>query len=430
MAHHPETIIPDGLPGATTGHDNIHEDLSVWWNRQEGTLHRSVPAGATESDIAAALAAAHAAGGGVVELVGPAYTASSNPAFSITLPTVSLIGQGSGATVITYTGAGDCIRVAPSPTTVVQMGRLAGFTIDGSGAGAGAKGVRHIDAGTTMAFDDVVIRLFDKAGSVGCCVENVGLWNERAAGARLQLLHNTIGLQLIGTGVNNSFFYHRWTDLRLNVGANQIGIQAKGTALLQGGDWNVLGNIDGNNGVFVDLADTAVWGGLFWFKGEQTIGTGGIGRRVGASAIWAASGSFNATGCTDSGTLLSPWEFTPDGRLLHLFPAVPTVAMQAGAGTAPPAAIVGTNANSSRGNVTVGTGTAPPAAPGVLFRVTYAHTFPVVPVPDVRPFGLAGAQLKPYISAVTATYFEVSIEVTPAASQANTTYGFFYSVDG
>lgn len=423
---HPETIVG----GVTTGHNAVHEDLAEWWNSQEGTLRRYVPAGATESDIASALADVHAAGGGVVELVGPAYTASSNPAFSITLPTVSLIGQGSGATVINYTGSGDCIRVAPSPTTVVQMGQLARLTIDGSGAGAGAKGVRHIDAGTTMAFDDVVIRNFSGVGSVGCCIENVGLWNERAAGSRLQLLHNTVGLQLIGTGVNNSLFYHRWSDLRLNVGANQIGIQAKGTALLQGGDWNVLGNIDGNNGVFVDLADTAVWGGIFWFKGEQTVGTGGKGRQTGGSAYWAASGSFNATGCTDSGNIISPWEFTPDGRLLHLFPAVPTVAMQAGAGTAPPAAVVGTNSNSSKGNITVGTGASPPAAPGVLFRVTFAHTFPVVPVPDVWAFGLAAAQLKPYISAVTATYFEVSIEVTPAASQANSVYGFFYSVSG
>lgn len=423
---HPETI----TGGVTTGHNAVHEDLARWWNSQEGTLHLYVPAGASQADIQAALADAHGAGGGVVELVGDAYTLSGSSALEITLPTVSLIGQGSGATVVGYTGSGDAIHVEPDPTTVVQMGQLAGFTLDGSGSGAGAKGVRHIDAGTTMAFDDVVLRLFDKAGSVGCCDENVGLWNERAAGSRLQLLHNTVGLQLIGTGVNNSFFYHRWTDLRLNVGEDQIGIQAKGTALLQGGDWNVLGNIDGNDGIFVDLADTAVWGGLFWFKGEQTSGTGGIGRRVGASAIWAASGSFNADGCTDSGTLLSPWEFTPDGRLLHLFPSPPAVAMQAAAGTAPPVAVVGTNSNSSRGNVTVGTGTSPPAAPGVLFRVTLDHTFPVVPVPKVWGFGLAGSQLKPYISAVTTTYFDVSIEVAPAASQANTTYGFFYSVKG
>jgi hypothetical protein len=430
-------VLPVSItPGVTTGHDPHHEALNARYNALNG-CHVWVPEGATEAEVQAGLAEVHANGGGVLELMGQSYDLSDPVSLLIELPTVSIWCQGSGATVLNYSGDGVCIKVEPDPFTVTQMGELRGFTIDGIDAGDGAIGIHQINTGTTMAVPDVVVQNFDGVGSVGHCIQNDGTpsWNERGAGSRHHLSHNTVAMQLIGDGLQNSHFYHRWGDLRINCGEDQIGIQTKGTALLQGGEWHVVFNADGDDAVFFDLADTSAWGGLVWASGEQTTGTGSIGRRIAAGAVWAASGTcaFNGAMAPDEvdGSFWPPHEVTQGGHILSLFPDPPSVAAGAGAGASPPAPTMSTDPTSTdtKGIILGGTG-ASGTAVGELFIVTFAHPYPKVPAVVVTPFGIQAGYMRHFLSAVSETGFTIAVADVPPTGLGAFDLGFTYQVIG
>ncbi len=423
------------VANVTTGEVGHSIALNDRYNHLNG-IHIWVPEGASEATVQAALAEVHSNGGGVMELMGAEYDFSDPVALLIELPTVSIRCQGSAATVLNYTGSGVCIKVEPDPFTVTQMGELRGFTIDGSGAAAGAVGIHQINTGTTMAVPDVVVQNFDGVDSVGHRIENSGTpsWNERQSGGRHHLSHNTIGLQLIGDGTDNSHFYPCWADLRVNMGEDQIGIQTLGTALIQGGYWRVIFNADGDDAIFFDLQDTSAWGGAVHASGEQTNGTGSIGLRVAAGAVWAASGTraFNGAMGADQidGAFWPPHEITQGGQILSMFPDPPAVALGPAAGTAPPAATLSTDpiSNDIKGVVFCGTGTA--TAAGVLFTVTYAHPYPSIPVPRVDAFGIQAKYADFFVSAISETGFEVSVPVALATGLGAYDLGFIYTVAG
>jgi hypothetical protein len=114
-------------------------------------------------------------------------------------------------------------------------------------------------------------------------------------------------------------------------------------------------------------------------------------------------------------------------RLLAKTGSPPTVAMLAGAGTSPPAAVVAGNAN-VRGSVTFGSGTA--TGTGAILRVSHAAAFLSAAYPVITPTTAATTGLGLFIGAVTGNYFEVWATVAPTVSQANTVYGFYYQVIG
>ena len=108
--------------------------------------------------------------------------------------------------------------------------------------------------------------------------------------------------------------------------------------------------------------------------------------------------------------------------------AAVTAAMQAGAGTSPPAAVV-TNTNDTNGTVTFGTGTTPAA--GDQIRLTFAASFGSAPKGVcITALNAATQALGLYVSAVTATTVTIAAANAPAASQANTVYSFSFIVLG
>lgn len=382
--------------------------------------------GATFDDrFALALADANSAGGTIIVPAG-AYTSSTLG--TVTSQRVSIEGPGGPqATRITHTGTGNLLTFAPNPQGVDQMGTVRGIRFLGN-ANAGTRAIRCVDCGVLPDFEDVVISGFNGSGSVGIDIENVAIWNERGSGRRVSLEHNTIGMRLTGGGPSNSLFYHRWLDLRLNIAANQIGIQARGTALLQGGIFNITVNMDGSNGVVMDLADTASWGGDVYLSGEQTTGTGGILRRLAAGAYWAASGAVGVVGCVDSGTVANIWSpFERFGtHVHHLFPAVPSVTMGAAAGTSPPTPTI--SGNDTRLWVAGGSGTGP--APGPYMTVTYQTPYSQVPFPTLTPYGAIAAACQPYILTFTTTGFVIGVVNAPPASSGAGTISFVCHVTG
>ncbi len=423
----------DDLNTAGKKHDDLHnfqsEAIVALQRVSVGPTHYNVE-GRTEATFQlrwlAALAEAQAGNGGVLVLTPGAKSAASLG--TITKPNVSIwVPGGSASAPITHTAGGELLRWANSPLTVTQQGYIRGLKIVGN-ATTGAKGITFFDTGTLPELDDVVIADFTGTSALGMLVENGTWWNERTLGCRLHLDNNTIGMKLLGVGAANSFFYWRMSDLRLNVNANQKGVQIAGTALLQGGIWNVLCNIGGNNGIVFDLADTAAWGGLVWATGEQTSGTGGVDRNYASGAIWAASGQVAITG-VDTGIAANnwaPWELRQAGQVWSRYPAVPTVVANAAAGTAPPAPTI--TGNDRRFYVDIGTGTG--TAAGNLLTVTFQTPFPFAPLPQITPFGGTVMQFRPYVAAVSPASMTIGLLDAPTVSLAAGSLGFFVTLDG
>lgn len=287
---HPETIVPEGAPGATTGHDGVHEDLSAWWNNY--TIYEIGPDG-TQADIAQALIDAHAAGYGTVRLMGTAYTATGaagTAAFDITLPTVNL---DLGGATITYTGSGICLRKRMDPMTNAKAGFVVNGTIDGTGAAAGAVG---IESGNVVgaSWDGVVVQNFTGAGSVGWDFRNsaaptVG-WMERCRFV-VDSRNNKICYRFRADSGQSSYLYNDFADMRFNVDAGQTAFQTVSPSQVFDCQLNLRGNVD-NAGTIFDLAGDSVVRPRCHITIEQTNGTGAVLFASGSAQFAYPSGTF------------------------------------------------------------------------------------------------------------------------------------------
>lgn len=289
MSHHPEVIVG----GVTTGHNAVHEDLAEWWNSQEGTGDINVPAGATQSEIAAALALAHTRGFGRVRLHGDAYAATGGAgtvAFDISLPTVSL---DMGGATITYTGSGVCLRTRMDPMTNTPAGLVSNGTIDGTGAGAGAVGFEMGQIVSAKRFG-VVVQNFSGAGSVGWDFYNatVPSWMERCLFLACESRDNTIAYQFRAVASAPSFLYNDFSDLRVNVGSGQTAFKTVAPAQLFDCFIGLRGNVD-DDGTIFDLAATSVIRATCHITIEQTNGTGAIPFAPGSDQILYPRGTIS-----------------------------------------------------------------------------------------------------------------------------------------
>lgn len=102
----------------------------------------------------------------------------------------------------------------------------------------------------------------------------------------------------------------------------------------------------------------------------------------------------------------------------------PTAAAGANAGTTPPAPVL-TNCSDVDGQITFGTGTVPTL--GSMVVATFAKPYATPPRVLFTPINDATAALRWNVASTT-TNFTYKVGVAPAASQANTVYGFHYHV--
>lgn len=368
----------------------------------------------------AALAEAQAGNGGKLIVTGGPKSIAGGLGI-ITKKNIDIeVPGGAGRCPITYTGpAGDILRYATSPSTTDMQGAIKGLHL--ISAVAGVKAVRCVDVATVPAMEDVTLSV-GGAGSVCLDLENSALWSERASSRRVRLVCNDTarGLRMTGAGGANSFGYAAHINLELNIGLNAVGIETVGTALVYNGDWHIVFNIDANGGkVFLIGAGTSIsgWGVI---RGEQTTGTGGIFRDTTGGGVWAMSGYFNVLGLPDSGSIHSPFELVPDGRILRRWPVVPTAAAEAGMGSGAPAPTV--SGTDSAHTILAGTGTG--AISGPFVDVTFSTPMPYIPVIAPVPFGdLTGNLGTCYLAGVSTTGYSLGFTSPPASSQPLGTYG-------
>jgi hypothetical protein len=144
--------------------------------------HGADPTGAADSTVAIQKAInALPATGGVVYLPAGTYTVSG----TLTCTTVPayFLGDGAWATILRFTGTGDCVRIY-DPTTYSSRtrysGGFCGITIDGINAGAGSTGL-HV--GDLLQYElDLTVQNFRGTGSIGVHLDNTYYWTEQLYG--------------------------------------------------------------------------------------------------------------------------------------------------------------------------------------------------------------------------------------------------------
>ena len=179
---------------------------------------------------------------------------------------ISIVGSGSNATQIYYTGQGDFIRIQMPvlcPTCVApQAGRVAGLTINGTPSGR--SGI-HLGDVIGAQLDDVVVQGFTGATGIGILFDNVTGFTERIQITRVWANQNTKGVRFTnsgGTASQISFGYERILDLRIDVGPSQTGISVESGNLYHSVITAVI-NVDRNHtGTAVAISGLGYVGGV------------------------------------------------------------------------------------------------------------------------------------------------------------------------
>jgi hypothetical protein len=105
----------------------------------------------------------------------------------------------------------------------------------------------------------------------------------------------------------------------------------------------------------------------------------------------------------------------------------PTAVAGANNGTTPPAPVVANDSSDLRGSLTFGSGTTPAIGAQVVVTFTTPRDANRLPVIQLTETTVAFSALQPAV-AVTSTGFTVSTAVAPTGSQANTVYGFGWTL--
>lgn len=153
------------------------------WINVVASPYGADPTGANDSTTAFtnAIAAAASAGGGVVYIPAGTYTISST--LTCTTVPVYFVGDGAWATVISFSGTGDCFRIYDGSTYGNRKkfaGGFVGITIDGTKAGAKSAGL-HV--GDLLQYElDLTVQNFYGTGSIGVHLDNNYYWMEQLFG--------------------------------------------------------------------------------------------------------------------------------------------------------------------------------------------------------------------------------------------------------
>ena len=207
------------------------------------------PTGAADSQpaFAAAIAALPAAGGTITVPPGTYKLNSTVTATVAPTASVRIIGAGLGATILSYTGTGDAIRMRASSYSGgwAEGCELAHFTIDGTSAGAGSNGLHIGDINAARV--NIQVANFTGAGSAGILLENTTTWTEQSD-IRAILNNCTQGAVFSKSGTGfNSFGYGKYDFTLWTATANQDGIVFQSATLVYHSTLRVRGNFNSSS---------------------------------------------------------------------------------------------------------------------------------------------------------------------------------------
>ncbi|MGA2019605.1 MAG: hypothetical protein ABSH02_03375 [Candidatus Sulfotelmatobacter sp.] len=229
-------------------------------------------------DIGAQINAAFAACSYTCVVSIPAGNYSYRTTINMTKPGQSLVGAGSYATILNYSGSGDGIFWQMSSFNSTKAGALRGLSVIGTSS---ATNCIHSGSLQGSTWDDVTVSgctgttAYSGAGSNGILLENVcqgGTGSSCTGGVRaftertyMHNVHigysgqstwvpgNTNGLHLLVNGGTYSFGYSEF-DVWLNVEGSQIGLLVDTSAQLYHSDVALKGNMQTGPGSFLTVA--------------------------------------------------------------------------------------------------------------------------------------------------------------------------------
>lgn len=270
-----------------------------WWNAKGDKATDDSAA------FASAVAVLAAGNGGILSVPCGQYEIATG--FSILLPTISMIGGGSGCTVFYSSDASFMIQHRMNPFTITEAGTLSGFTIDGTSAGAGA----GILTGDTVGSITKDVKILNFTSGIGLNIVNDLMshggansgagWFERNT-IDVQVQNDAIGVAFKVLGGTDSFGYNKWDRLEVNTVTGQTGLVSQaGTASVFLYN-NFFGKVtyNGVGGQFAELDDASNWDYNYGsFQGECSTSPATTGFNIESGARFLFYGYKNFVNCTD-----------------------------------------------------------------------------------------------------------------------------------
>jgi hypothetical protein len=251
----PYTIPPNTRAPLSAGYitdQNNTADVLAGMGAAYNVLNTAYAGGADPTGTADSAAAIQAAinaipaAGGVVYLPPGTYKVASTLTCANKLY-ATIQGAGRWATILNFTGTGDCLRVYNSDITgIVTGGSVLDLTISGVTAGAGSCGLHYGDlrgGELRLAVSD-----FSGAGSIGVHFDNTFAWTEETFGY-IWAAKCTQHVVFDVSGATTSTNSYGYTDLLVeinNARANQDGIVLQNGALLYNSRLTLRGNFAGD----------------------------------------------------------------------------------------------------------------------------------------------------------------------------------------
>ena len=248
------TAAVGGLATATSAAAATTSTATPDWINVASAAYGADPTGASDSTTAftAAIAAAEVAAGassssttaGAVVYI-PAGTYKISSTLTCTAVPVYFVGDGAWASIISFTGTGDCFRIYDNTVYNSRLkngGGIVGITIDGTHAGAGSSGV-HM--GDVLQYElDLTVQNFFGAGSIGVHLDNNYYWTEQLFGriyAQWCTSHVVFDWTSSTATTSSNSFERCDLDIYIDSGAND-GVVLRNGAYITNGSLKIRGN--------------------------------------------------------------------------------------------------------------------------------------------------------------------------------------------
>jgi len=222
---------------------------------------------------------------------GGTWTFSGSGKITMNYPGNSIYGSGQNALTFDCSAlSGDCIRWQMNPWTSASVGAIRDLTLTG-GSNASNVGIHIGDVGYAR-IENVTIQGFIGTSGAGIWQDNVTNWTEGYKYDNVWLNNNTVGWKLTNSGCasndsNNSMGYGD-VDFRLQVNANQVGIQSSGLAhcrvTLYNSHIHTRGNASANTATWINAKDNSTWYDNWYDLRGECSGCTGTGRNIASTA--------------------------------------------------------------------------------------------------------------------------------------------------
>lgn len=267
---------PSDLQGAVTVEGALDTAGPIPWYDVKAKPYGAVGNSIADDTNAFGLTIAAAANGAAGIVFIPVGTYKVTNLAAIASHGISVWGCGTVCTMLNATHAGAVWTIAhPADSAVSPSGVYRGFSINGAAAPDAAYAF-HVGDMVGLGFEEIDVKGFQAgANSIGFWFDNQVFFTERLTLYRVSVGTCTKCLRYTVNGGDQSFGYHSYVDLRLQLSTGQVGLSVEGGNVYNA-EINAICNVGGaagNTAAVIDMqGGTVIASGSI--RAEQTSGTG------------------------------------------------------------------------------------------------------------------------------------------------------------